>query len=638
MVLGVAAVPGAPDTLLCHPTHRTTQILAYAILPACFGLFIHILQTIADAGLAFQLWKADQPIWATITFGLILAPALLGAIFTLSQPENWPGTPKRNCLYITKYGIYHILLFPLAAVHRYCRRIFWSMEALYVEDEGLERTKCLRRAFVQGTIQCLFHMWLIMQDDTFRDYDIVRLQLVSIFSSLLRISMTSALYQRFHSQKLAGRHYPWDKKFPGEDLDGQKKHEEQSNNVVLLSHRQIPEDVFLPENLMTLAEQDQIYRKTMKIPGENFMGNEGKDDWDHNKVLSSYFLVNGSPVCRRRRMTFRDYDIVRLQLVSIFSSLLRISMTSALYQRFHSQKLAGRHYPWDKKFPGEDLDENLMTLAEQDQIYRKTMKIPGENFMGNEGKDDWDHNKDVDLQPSVDYVTLADCATGSAPHDGPPMTPAPKKPVDDVPYSVLVRLTTVRDQLRYSAGVMFEDMLGRRDSSDNPPAPTRALPPPPNGLRRDDAVSYIISTFGWFFYLVSRFLALTTAWTFYPYATWITLALTYITSYCIYLRLSLKLQDLRKAYFGLFLSYLNLFVMLELKFKFTKPRRWFGYYFLLATVQSWSMVFSWYWFADWDSWWFEYSLAVVLGGSFLAVLCAGIYFVILKPKEEVVGR
>lgn len=60
------------------------------------------------------------------------------------------------------------------------------MEALYVEDKGLERTKCLRRAtetsplelfhflqaYIQGVIQCLFQIWLVLEDNTFRDYDI----------------------------------------------------------------------------------------------------------------------------------------------------------------------------------------------------------------------------------------------------------------------------------------------------------------------------------------------------------------------------------------------------------------------------------------------------------------------------------
>uniref|UniRef100_A0A6M2E0R6 Putative product n=1 Tax=Xenopsylla cheopis TaxID=163159 RepID=A0A6M2E0R6_XENCH len=76
--------------------------------------------------------------------------------------------------------------------------------------------------------------------------------------------------------------------------------------------------------------------------------------------------------------------------------------------------------------------------------------------------------------------------------------------------------------------------------------------------------------------------------------------------------------------------------MLELKFKFYSPRKWFGYYFLFATAQSWGMAFAWYWFADWNSWWFEYSMGVILGGTALAILCAGLYFAILKPREQIV--
>lgn len=101
--------------------------------------------------------------------------------------------------------------------------------------------------------------------------------------------MTSALYQRFHSQKIAGRHYPWDRALPGEELDGNDIKAEEPSNIILLSHKQLSEEALLPENLKTLEEQDLVLKKNMKIPSDNFLNNLDeckKVEWDIQKVIN----------------------------------------------------------------------------------------------------------------------------------------------------------------------------------------------------------------------------------------------------------------------------------------------------------------------------------------------------------------
>lgn len=157
-----------------------------------------------------------------------------------------------------------------------------------------------------------------------------------------------------------------------------------------------------------------------------------------------------------------------------------------------------------------------------------------------------------------------------------------------------------------------------------------------DGIENDDVVAKFISFLGWAMFLVMRMVSISVFAVFYPeICGWICLA-----HYCLMLlclvnetRFSEKWQ---RTGFYFILAYIFIFNLLEFKVKFKNIRRWFVGYFLLVMAQNIAMTVTWYNFAELlNAWWFEFMFFVILQSGILSAICFLFYFVYLKPKDKV---
>ena len=80
-------------------------------------------------------------------------------------------------------------------IFRFCRRIFWSVESLFHDKSSFEREQAIRRAsetspfelyhflqaFAQAAPQILLQLYILLREDTFRNYETSKFHLFKQF-------------------------------------------------------------------------------------------------------------------------------------------------------------------------------------------------------------------------------------------------------------------------------------------------------------------------------------------------------------------------------------------------------------------------------------------------------------------------
>ncbi|KAJ6637185.1 hypothetical protein Bhyg_09913 [Pseudolycoriella hygida] len=129
---------------------------------------------------------------------------------------------KENIMFFLKQ-LFNLFLFPIGSTYRFSRRIFWSVEAIFHDRDTYERHHAVHKAaetspfelyhFLQAYLhaapQIVLQFFILLRGDVFRNYETSHVQVISIIFSLLTMAMVASSYQRFESQKVVGRNYPW---------------------------------------------------------------------------------------------------------------------------------------------------------------------------------------------------------------------------------------------------------------------------------------------------------------------------------------------------------------------------------------------------------------------------------------------
>ena len=157
-----------------------------------------------------------------------------------------------------------------------------------------------------------------------------------------------------------------------------------------------------------------------------------------------------------------------------------------------------------------------------------------------------------------------------------------------------------------------------------------------DGIENDDLVAKFISFLGWVMFLLMRMISLSVFAVFYlDICGWICLGHYIFMLLCLIHETRFK-EKWQRTGFYFILSYIYIFNIMEFKIKFKNVRRWYVGYFLLVISQNIAMTVVWYKFTLFvNSWWFEFFFMVILQSGITSVMCFALYFVYLKPKEKV---
>lgn len=156
-----------------------------------------------------------------------------------------------------------------------------------------------------------------------------------------------------------------------------------------------------------------------------------------------------------------------------------------------------------------------------------------------------------------------------------------------------------------------------------------------DGIESDDMVAKFISWCGWNFFLVMRIVSLSVFSVFYT-TPCVLLCIGHYFLMLLFLinetRFRVKWQ--RTAFYTI-LAYIFVFNLIEFKIRFKNVRRWYICYFILVFAQNIGITIAWYGFTEFlDTWWFEFMFLLILQSGIMSLMCFLLYFFYLKPKDK----
>uniref|UniRef100_A0A1A9UIX6 XK-related protein n=1 Tax=Glossina austeni TaxID=7395 RepID=A0A1A9UIX6_GLOAU len=211
-----------PHKILGYTIRSRTRIYVSFIIPRVLELLIFVVEIVADTAVSYQHFKARQLAFAWSTLILVWIPPLV-TFMIITCSESYRKEAQQSLWKFLSLQLLKLLMFPVFMTYNVCVKLFWSVEALFQDDNDEERMLCLRKteatciselyhliqAYGQSAPQIILQLYHLLTQDMFRNYETTSVQAISLIFSSLNLAAITATYQRFASQKQVGRHYPW---------------------------------------------------------------------------------------------------------------------------------------------------------------------------------------------------------------------------------------------------------------------------------------------------------------------------------------------------------------------------------------------------------------------------------------------
>lgn len=412
------------------------------------------------------------------------------------------------------------------------------------------------------------------------------IQSISVILALIKMAMTVESFQRFESQKMVGKSYPW-----------LAPHQVDTRRTMIRRTFSEPGEV---SNRQESQETEPVTpeRKTMKIDVNNF-------DEKQEKTLKQFDFVSN--------ITDDDklITVARLQVADEIDS-----------EQPSSSK---------QNVPDDDLLENIDEI----KVYlRKTSNA-----------DDLDSPSMLEYDERFDQVP----SLPPPPRPTSAKHPYLDKLHRLSTFKDMLLFNAenfIKEKVPRIPEGLFEHHTNEKEIKKEPTSPTSnfdetdiLLPTRKavvGGIESDDLVAKFISFLGWVMFLLMRMISLSIFAVFYlDICGWLCLAHYLFMLLCLINETRFQVKWQRTAFYFI-LAYIYIFNLLEFKVKFKNVRRWYIGYFLLVMTQNIVMTIAWYKFAVFlDSWWFEFMFLVILQSGIMGLMCLILYFFYLKPKDKV---
>ncbi|XP_055859247.1 uncharacterized protein LOC129921443 [Episyrphus balteatus] len=628
---------GTPQHILGLPIRSHTRIYVSYLIPSCLELFVYIVQFFADCAVSYQHFRFGQIFFGWITLTLVLAPPVLCFIFVMTSAEQWSNPRHANKTKFITFQVGSLLLFPIFAAYRFSRRIFWSIEALFHDNDDNERMYCLTKAgecstcelyhliqaYAQSAPQIILQLYHMLSQDLFRNYNTTTVQAISLVFAAIDLAAITVTYQRFESQKLAGRPYPW--AVPSQ-IQNQKQ-------------RLLAAERLKKENECKNRESERkisVFPESTKIM-ENFkLRHSGEADGDSKAHPSS---------------RVGNFDKKIKDVAPDIEAIGHDEVDNERNSDISSRSLGT---------PTNSTDDEKIQTNSRPKLFKYFPSGTSLNAI-----------EAIDMVPESPPPPLPSSSSSF-----PPLPPQLRTQISTTESTgrnrlsaMANRMSTLKDMLWLNAQLYITEnvprppkMLTARLLESNPSEDGRDVPPsfkppsPPsqspqpndetdffiprsykiiNGIEQDDFAAKTVAFLGWLAFICMRMLALSTFCVFYTRAFLILIGAHYVMM-LFWLSLESKFQDkLNRIVFYLLLAYVYIFVILEFRIKFRNIRVWYVCFFTLTMGENLLMTFSWWLFGEFESWWFGfmYDAIIYSGGIFSATLI--VYYCILRPRDVI---
>ncbi|EDW61796.1 uncharacterized protein [Drosophila virilis] len=627
--VGHAASP--PGHILGYAIRSHTRIYVSYIIPTCLALLVYMLQTSTDLALSYQHFRQHEPGYGAGTLILVLVPPLLTCVLVLSSREQRSSASdaSRNQFVVCSLGLLQLLLFPVAVLYRFTKRLFWSVEALFHADDDVERMKCLTKAtqtssielylliqaYAQAAPQIILQMYHMLAQDIFRNYETSALQGMCLVFAAIDLAGITTSYHRIESQRRVGRNYPW---ATAQQVEAQRCRLEQNERLCGEVERRkresertlatsFPQSEKIMQNFHARQMDSQIGSHELHISGFDEVDNDGMETLETKALLHSPTTAAGNITDddkiyqARPKLQLRREELNHLDSIEVLDTVpetpapppppatappalpmlrlptdnspptaapdLRRTVSDTEHRR---SRLVTR--------PLSQLETFKDMLLVNAQLYIKEhVPRPPKVLMGR-----------VNEEPSDDRTPLVLAQTPK----GTPVTP---KDVVDFYF----------------------------------PRPTKIV----NGIQQDDFAGKTVAFFGWIAFITMRMLSLATFCVFYPRAFFIIVGVHYALMLAA-LALETRCRgSWSRSLFYLLLGYIYIFVLLEFRVCFKSVRRWYVCYLVLILVENITMSAIWYANEQFESWWFGFIWEWIVYSGILFLATIVVYYCILRPKD-----
>ncbi|CAO1431411.1 unnamed protein product [Diamesa serratosioi] len=599
-----------PMKILGYKVKSKLQISLNYLIPTVCECLVFISLMTVDGSLVYQHFIDKNFFYAYLSLGFVILPAILCFLCVIIS-DQWPNEACCGKLIFFFDQLINTVFFPIGALYRFSRKIFWCIEALFHEKNTYERHQAISKAaqhspfelyhFLQSFFHCapqiILQLFVLLRANIFRNYDTAFVQTLSVVFALIKMAMTVESFQRFESQRIVGRCYPW---LAPHQLE-KKQHifrRTLSCPVVSVTPREDPvifKPCIMEENeLKTTTE----FCKSLNVDENNF---DHKDE----KVLKEVYFVS--------------------------------NITNEVYPDEVDSEVKRRNVPEDI----EEIKEYLRRTNDE---------------VDNEDDDEEDNESTILRNENVHF-------------DRTPSLPPPPQPTSKFPYMYsLHRISTFKDMLIFNAESFIKDKVPRipdglfehhhpipnekeikKEAAAAAATTTRPvtfindetdilLPTRKKviqGIENDEMLGKFISFLGWAMFLLMRMISLSVFAVFYPMeCAYLCFAHYLFMLICLGYETQLK-EKWQRSMFYIVLAYIFIFNLMEFKIKFKNIRSWYIGYFCLVLLQNITMTIVWYGYSTFpENWWFEFMFSIIVQSGISSVLCMLLYFYYLKPKDK----
>nr|XP_023028394.1 uncharacterized protein LOC111516473 [Leptinotarsa decemlineata] len=344
------------------------------------------------------------------------------------------------------------------------------------------------------------------------------------------------------------------------------------------------------------------------------------------------------------------HETEKTQIFSLVLNLAKISVTTTYFQRFKSQKLTGKQYPWYKQ------NKAFSQASSTPEVVLRTSDFTQTRLVIDKRK----NTSDLEEKYELDL----------------PRYLSERRRSSDIylePTTSLGRTSKILLETDFDSDVLTKEkiIVEGFDETDGPPEYTSRPPtvhrksaaveqikhfklgisePDFNisrviyvkGMEDDDLAGKVIAFFWWFTFLLARVLAISVFAYFFLEKS-ILLLCSHFLIVIAFLIYDVKSDEVNRAkgFFFLFLGLIYIFCIIEFKIKFKKATFIYYGYFVLVFIENFTMCLIWY-LGEAETiendFWFRYVFYIVIIGSLTSLSSMIFYFIFNKPPEVVVPK
>ena len=415
------------------------------------------------------------------------------------------------------------------------------------------------------------------------------------------MAMTVESFQRFESQRIVGRCYPW---LAPHQMETKQHIFRRTLSCPVTSVSSKEEPVKVKPCIINTNELKTDFRKTLNVDENNFNNND-------EKVLKEvYFVKNITMEAENSKQSVAVPD-------EVDTETKRINVQNDSIDEIEEIKVYLRQ---TNDEDDDDEDNESAVLRNQDVSFDRSPSLPPppqptSKFPYMYSLHRISTFKDMLIFNAESFIKekVPRIPDGLFEHHHPiPNEKEIKK--EPTPTTTTMPVTFINDET---------DIL----------LPTRRKVI--QGIENDEMLGKFISFLGWAMFLLMRMISLSVFAVFYPMeCAYLCFAHYLLMLICLGFETQMK-EKWQRAMFYIVLAYIFIFNLMEFKVKFKNIRSWYIGYFCLVLLQNITMTIVWYGYSTFpENWWFEFMFSIIVQSGISSVLCMLLYFYYLKPKDK----